>query len=271
MKRIFKSRYFLGGICILLAMLLSMVIIPKHEKEKDEILKVIRVKEFIPQNTIIEKNMFRVYEIPQRYVPADSLLESDIVSIVGLLSSTNIFEQDFLQKNKFKLNDHDEFLNSLDFANGERAISITIKSLAAGVSGKLQKGDIVSIYAYLTEEKKIIADPTLSAIKVGAVVNSKAQNTDESGEDADIITAAMILLVNEEQAVKLVELEKTADFHVVYRGRENSPITQDIGIIQDNINKNVVSIDGNRSLETHEAEDNTKRDENNLDMNFELD
>jgi pilus assembly protein CpaB len=77
---------------------------------------------------------------------------------------------------------------------------------------------------------KVLDYPNLEFLTVGAVTNSKAQNTDEvmknqnkassSGSTDTIIPTTITLLASKEQARELVDAENSGTIHVVFRGRD---------------------------------------------------
>ncbi|KAG3106297.1 hypothetical protein PC123_g36 [Phytophthora cactorum] len=106
-------------------------------------------------------------------------------------------------------------------------MSVTIKSLAAGLSGKLQPGDIVTLIASDYGEMRTTSmPPELQYVEVLAVTTSSGldaqtgtDTTSDDNEDNEL-PSTLTLLVQPEQAQLLADLENKAKLHtsLVYRG-----------------------------------------------------
>ena len=105
----------------------------------------------------------------------------------------------------------------------KQAISVTIKSFATGLSGKLQSGDIVSvIVADYPEDGETTIPAELQYVEIISVTASTGYdaNTDEAKGDEKELPSTVTFLVLPEQAKVLAELEQVAKLHLalVYRG-----------------------------------------------------
>ena len=103
------------------------------------------------------------------------------------------------------------------------AISLTVKTLAAGLSDKLQPGDIIRIYHFLDKAEEI---PELCYVRVLSVTDAKGVNVDntrEPSEDEEKQQSATItVLANPEQARRITELEN--ELHNTYGAADRSAI-----------------------------------------------
>lgn len=107
-----------------------------------------------------------------------------------------------------------DYLYGLDGMH--HAISITIKSLAAGLSGKLEAGDIVSlIVSEAGDYRETVAPPELQYVKVIAVTDGKGYDKEYPDNRADEreLPSTITLLVVPVQARLLTELESTGRIH----------------------------------------------------------
>ena len=114
------------------------------------------------------------------------------------------------------------YLNKL---NGEnRAISVSIKSFAAGLSGKLEAGDIVSLIATdVGSQQETQVLPELQYVEIIATTDSSGNDSDQreyDKTDDQELASTITVLVAPEQAKILAELEQTGKLHaaLVYRG-----------------------------------------------------
>ncbi len=104
----------------------------------------------------------------------------------------------------------------------KQAISVTIKSFAVGLSGKLESGDIVTVIVADYQGKGETAiPPELQYVEVISVTASSGYdaNTGEVVDEKEL-PSTVTLLVTTEQAKVLAELEQDSELHLalVYRG-----------------------------------------------------
>ena len=113
------------------------------------------------------------------------------------------------------------YLYSLD--GSQQAISVSIKSFAEGLSGKLQSGDIVSVIAPdYKQQGQTVVPAELQYVEIISVTASSGYdaNTGEAVEDEKELPSTVTLLVTTEQAKVLAGLEQESELHLalVYRG-----------------------------------------------------
>jgi pilus assembly protein CpaB len=235
-----RNKIFILAICSITVFCIIFIGIPRYTEKTKETIKVVRVSDDVPKDTLIQQNMLTVTEIGGFNVPKDVI--TDPKAIVGKYSSVDLLKTDNLVASKFKDDKSmpDQFLYNM---NGKTAISVSVKTLAAGLSGKLMPGDVVSILVYskdtqeysegqgyIPSKGKVMDYPNLEFLEVGAVTNSKAQDTDQVMKNQDkansssstdtIIPTTVTLLASKEQARELVDAENSGNIHVVFRGRD---------------------------------------------------
>lgn len=86
--------------------------------------------------------------------------------------------------------------------NGKVAISFTVKSLASGLSDKLQAGDIIRIYHFKEASEAV---PELQYVKVLAVTDSKGGDIDKTKpvveeEEEEQLSATVLVQATPAQA-----------------------------------------------------------------------
>ena len=147
--------------------------------------------------------------------------------------------------------------------NGEnRAISVSIKSFAAGLSGKLENGDIISLIANdVGMNRETLLLPELQYVEIIATTTSSGKDNDvqEQGEDTDL-ASTITLLASPEQSRLLAELERNGSLHavLVYRGNtENARLFLDEqNRILEELSSEATDSDVEDGMETeHEAEE----------------
>ena len=161
-------------------------------------------------------------------LPEDVLRQKE--SAVGKYATADLAVGDYIIPSK--LSDapaaENAYLYSLD--GSQQAISVSIKSFAEGLSGKLQSGDIVSVIAPdYKQQGQTVVPAELQYVEIISVTASSGYdaNTGEpvDEEDDKELPDTVTLLVSPEQAKVLAELEAEGTIHLalVYRGdRENA-------------------------------------------------
>ena len=145
MKKLLKNKTLICIICILLALILNFGVGPMITNQATKQIQIIRVAQGkeIPPNTKITDNMLETFNVSQKDIPTGAVQNQS--DIVNKYSTVKMVAGDWIFSSKLSMTPlgADEYLSKLD---GKKvAISVSIKSFAAGLSGKLQTGDIISL------------------------------------------------------------------------------------------------------------------------------
>ena len=215
-----KNRTAIGIVCIILAVAVTFVVSPLVNNISDKKTEVVRFVADVSHGTEIKDTDVEIVKISNSALPEKII--KDKKSVVGKFATADIFKGDFATENKVtdNANTANDVMASL---KGDKvAMSITINSFAGGLSGKLENGDIVSIY--VTDKDNHTEVPaSLKYVKVittttsgGIDENDVVENEDGSFELPSTIT----LLVSSKQATVLANYEENASMHValVFRG-----------------------------------------------------
>ena len=215
-----KNRTAIGIVCIILAVAVTFVVSPLVNNISDKKTEVVRFAADVSHGTEIKDTDIELVEISNSALPEKVIKDKN--AVVGKYATTDIFKGDFATESKVtdNANTASDIMASL---KGDKvAMSITINSFAGGLSGKLENGDIVSIY--VTNKDDETENPaSLKYVKVittttsgGIDENDVVENEDGSFELPTTIT----VLVSVEQAKILANYEESATMHValVYRG-----------------------------------------------------
>lgn len=220
-----KNRTVIGIICIVVAVIITFVIAPLINNITNGSISTVRLNQDVKQGSVITETMLEEIEINKDALSKDSISEKS--HIVGKFAASNLYSGDYITKSKLTEdgNTADDVFSSLDGSNV--AISVTVDSLASGLSGKLQNGDIVSFIITRNDTNQATTPPQLRYMKVvttttadGIDKNEIIKNDDGSFELPSTIT----VLANNEQAKLLAEYEGTTNIHValVYRGDKDT-------------------------------------------------
>lgn len=224
MMKYIKNRYVIFALCLILAGVIAFVIVPKSNKNMAESVDVVKVTKQIEKNTQITEDMLEIKQMPKQAVTQSTI--TDKKQIVGKVSNVQLLPEDNLVMQKFTEvgTETDKALYEMD--NSEQlAISVTLANLASSVSGKIQPGDVVSVYGFINETKQLADYTDLQYIEVIGVSNSSAEelstrNSDSETDSSDkVVPATVTLSVNRNQAQELVALENTSSIHIVFVGR----------------------------------------------------
>ena len=140
---IFKNRTVIGVICILLALVICFGITPLFNRGISQKAEIVRVTKDIHAGELITKDMVTTAEVGSYNLPSGLMTVKD--NVVGKYAKADLAVGDYILAAKLSEAPAAEnaYLYSLD--GTKQAISVTIKSFATGLSGKLQSGDIVSV------------------------------------------------------------------------------------------------------------------------------
>lgn len=224
MTKYLKNRYVIFALCLILSGIIAFVIVPKANKNMGDAVNVVKVTKRIEKNTQISEDMLEIKQLPKIAVP-DNVI-TDKSAIIGKAAAVTLYPEDNLIPQKFISLDSVGNKAFYDMDNTEQvAVSVTVSSLAASVSGKIMPGDVVSVYGFITETKTLAEYTDLLYLEVIGVSNANAEELSErtSGSETDssdkVIPATVTLSVNRNQAQELIMLENTSSLHIVFVGR----------------------------------------------------
>ena len=223
-----KNRTLIGIVLIVAAIGLCFGISPLFNTILASKTTIIRLKQDIPQGVQITGSMLEAVEVGTMNLPAD--MQNDPKKIIGKYSVTAMFAGDSF--NDKKLSDTIDTSDSLlrQLKPNETAMSVTVKSLANGLSGKLQQGDIIQIVSVDEDDKAQIFEE-LQYVEVLATTSDKgSDNTYNDGEvnanaedeeEQSLYATVTIILQDRAQALRLAECENTS-LHAIFvcRGDE---------------------------------------------------
>ena len=223
MKNLLKNRIVVGLLCIITALIICFGLTPMFNDALKSKVELVRVSSEIKKGDQITTGMITTVETGGYNLPSDVVYKAE--DVVGKYANADLYKGDYILKSK--LSDTPQLKNEyLSKLNGEnRAISITIKSFAAGLSGKLERGDIVSLIASDVGEMRETLIPTeLQYVEIIATTDSSGNdsNIQEQSKDSEDteLASTITVLATPEQATLLAELEQTGKLHaaLVYRG-----------------------------------------------------
>lgn len=218
--KIFRNRTVIGVLCILLALIICFGVTPLFSRSASEKTEIVRVTKDIKEGDEITAEMVQTVEVGAYNLPQN--LMTDKKEVVGKYATADLVAGDYILSSKLSAVPAAEnaYLYNLD--GTKQAISVTIKSFATGLSGKLESGDIVTVIVADYQGKGETAiPPELQYVEVISVTASSGYdaNTGEVVDEKEL-PSTVTLLVTTEQAKVLAELEQDSALHLalVYRG-----------------------------------------------------
>ncbi len=238
--RLFKNRIFAGVLCIVSALLIGFVAVPVLSGSQSQ-TSVVRMTEYVAVGTQITEAMVETVSVPEGVVSGSI---NSVSSVVGKYAGTDLLTGDYLTSAKLTdtLEEVDSF--SAGTQKGKIIVSVTLPSLASGVSGRLLPGDIVTVMTVsksetmqsLGVEPVDTTDETTCNAAVSTVIYPELQYveicmvTTNQGEDASVeadpdddeensLPITVSFYVNQEQALRFAELEQEGTIYLAFVAR----------------------------------------------------
>lgn len=221
MKNKFINRTMIGIICMIIAVAITFLVAPFVNRISEDTTTVLRLSQDVKQGMQITAEQLETVKVKTDTISKNVLRTQ--TEIIGKYAASNLYSGDYLTLAKLsgEADTAEDIFMALD--GTKVAVSITIDSFAAGLSGKLRNGDIISILVTDKEHKKTEIPGELTYVKVittttaGGVDNTSiVKNEDGSYELPSTVT----VLVNTAQAKLLAQYEEDTVLQValVYRG-----------------------------------------------------
>ena len=216
-----KNRTVIGILCIVFAVAVVFLVSPLINTLSLDTTKVVRLSQNIARGAVIEKADLETVVVKTNTLPLGTLKNE--TDIIGRYAVSALYAGDYLTASKLtdEANTADAVLENL---NGSKvAVSMTISSFAAGLSGKLENGDIVSVIAVSKDGKESTIPAQLQYLRVITATTSGGIDQDDLTAKEDGTREAfntITVLVTPEQARILTQYENNCTLRValVYRG-----------------------------------------------------
>ena len=205
--------------CLIAALVLVFVLAPALTRLQDGRVTIVRMTRNVEKGHPVtdgdlEEVEVGAYNLPDRVLTTRS-------EAVGLYASVDLRPGDWLLSSKLT-DQPDSASDVFRLLNGnEHALSVSVSTFAAGLSGKLENGDIVSVV--VTAGGETFRPPELRYVRVVTSTTGKGVDKDQQSVKDDgsaDAPATVTLLVNDAQEQLLVSYDHTARIHfaLVYRG-----------------------------------------------------
>ena len=222
-----NNRFLFGILSLLLSAIIAFIAIPTMASQTNGKTEIIRVTSPIARGEEITSETVEVMEVGSYNLP-DNVARS-MQDVAGRYAAADFEAGDYILASKVSLIPitSDVALNNLP--SGKVAISLTVKTLASGLSDKLQPGDIIRIYHYLDTAREV---PELRYVQVLSVTDSDGNNVDntaelEEGEEKQQ-SATITVLASPEQAEVITGIENDGTAHVALICRNNEELAAEL-------------------------------------------
>ena len=215
-KKPFSSRTVIGVVCIVLALLITFGVAPLVNRFTDQKVDIVRIKADVQRGQIITADHLEIVNVGSYNLPNHIIKDKN--AVVGKYAATDLYAGDYLFDSKLSLNNKNAEDVLLGLDGKKIAISVNISNFAAGLSDKLENGDIVSIIIYDKEKNISYIPVAFQYVKVITTTTNDGIDKDEITEGGK--AATVTVLVTPEQAELLANYNSTTNVHfsLVYRG-----------------------------------------------------
>ena len=227
-----NNRFIFGILSLVLAAVIAFVARPTIARQTNGKTEIVRITQPVLKGEKITSDNAEVVEVGGYNLPSNVAHSMDDVE--GLYVTADLAEGDYILTSKVSTVPVSSDVALNDIPSGKVAISLTVKTLASGLSDKLQPGDIIRIYHFLETAEEV---PELRFVKVLSVTDSdgiNVDNTKEPTEDEEPQQSATItVLASPEQARIITEMENDGVAHVALISRNNDQLAEELLAEQD--------------------------------------
>lgn len=222
-----NNRFLFGVLSLLLSAIIAFVALPTIARQTNGKTEIVRITQPVQKGEQITAANTEVVEVGSFNLPPN--IAHTLEDVDGLYATADLLQGDYILTTKVSLVpiSSDVALNNIP--SGMAAISLTVKTLASGLSDKLQPGDIIRIYHFLDTAEEV---PELRYVRVLSVTDAGGVNVDNTREPAEDEekqqSATITVLAAPEQARIITALENDGVAHVALISRGNDPLAEEL-------------------------------------------
>ena len=227
MAKVFKSKIFLGIICLILAAAIAFFVLPNFYASKSVTTHAVKLTEDVPVGTVIADSMLVSVEVGSYGLPSSTVMKEE--DAIGKVASENMYTGEFLTATRLITEEEYQALvaeQTKGLENGYCLVTIQFPSASSGVASVLRSGHIVDVHECVeNEDKTFSVQKVLSSMYVYDVLNADLQSLSELDvkleeaiveEDTDynFEPAFVVFRCTETQAQTLIRLERMEAIHL---------------------------------------------------------
>lgn len=228
-----NTRLLYGILSIVLAAIVAFIAVPAVTRQANTKVQIVRVVNSLERGQQIESKDVELTEVGGYNLPTG--IATRLSDVVGTYAAAELFPGDYILPLKVSAAplSSDPSLNQIP--DGMLAISVSTKTLATGLSDKLQAGDIIRFYHYndnpeaLIKVEEIIELSFLYILSVTDPDGLPVDYTKEPAADEERQnTATITVLATPEQAVLLTQYENEGVLHAALICRGNEELAEEL-------------------------------------------
>lgn len=229
-----NNRFIFGILSLVLAAVIAFVALPTIARQTNGKTEIVRITKAVLRGEQLSSDNTEVVEVGGYNLPSN--VAHKLSDVNGLYAIADLSPGDYILTSKISAVPVSSDVALNDIPSGKVAISLTVKTLASGLSDKLQPGDIIRIYHFLDIAEDVLE---LQFVKVLSVTDSdgiNVDNTKEPSEDEEKQQSATItVLATPEQAKIITALENDGVAHVALISRGNEQLAAELLAQQDKV------------------------------------
>ena len=227
MAKVFKSKIFLGVLCLLLSAVIAFVILPSFYASKGDTATAVKLKQTVSKGTVITQEMLTREEVGTFGLPSSVILNSE--EVIGNVATDTMFAGEYLTDTRlltaeeYKVQFED---TTSTLEPGYCLVTVEVPNSSAAVASVLRGGSLVDTYECIeAPDKTVTVQKVISSLYVQDVLNSSLESLahlDEKLESAvveddvsyDFLPAFVVFRCTEAQAQTLIRLERSEALHL---------------------------------------------------------
>lgn len=210
-----KKKTAIAASCVAASLILAFGAAPLYNHIFNKSVMVVRANTKITQNEKITSDMLETVSVSAKNLPAGTY--SDTSKVVGEYATTDISAHDDVTKSKLSS-------KSATLPDGQMLITIPVKTVAAGLNGNIQPGDIVSLYG-VNGNSGTTAAETLQDLEYVRVYSSSVVSASDSDGNTNNMT--LTLYVDKQQAADLAGWDNQT-LHIALASRDDTEKAEEL-------------------------------------------
>lgn len=227
-----NNRFIFGLLSIILAAAIAFIALPTIAKQTNGKTEIVHIVQPVVKGSQITSKDVQIVEVGSYNLPGNIARTTE--DVVGKYAVTDLMAGDCILASKISVTPISSDIVLSHIPSGKVAISMTVKTLASGLSDKLLAGDIIRIYHFMDEARDI---PELQFVKVLSVTDSRGINIDNTKEPTEeeekLQSATITVLASPEQAKIITAMENDGVAHVALISRGNDTLAEELLSVQE--------------------------------------
>jgi len=147
MTKLFRSKAFLGGICLVLAAAIAFLLLPRFYASQSATVSVVRVTQDVPAGKIITSDMLTTAEVGAYGLPEKIVTSED--EAIGKVAAETLYTGEMLWQERLLSEENylvSEEARTKGLSAGICLVTIELSSTSSGIAGVLRAGYVVDVY-----------------------------------------------------------------------------------------------------------------------------